>query len=75
MKDKSIEKNITELIKLTEKMNDLCKGLKEENVFIKFTVNHTMSDENTITVTHASQKIDYMEVISRSRFIGKTGHR
>jgi hypothetical protein len=62
MKDKKIEKILGEVIQLTKKVNDLCKKLKEEKVFIKFTINHTMSDPETISVTYASQKIDYINI-------------
>ena len=61
MKDKNIEKILIEVIQLTKKVNDLCKGLKEENVFIEFTMNHTMSDPETISVTRVTQQIDYMK--------------
>ena len=61
MKDKNIEKILIEVIQLTKKVNDLCKGLKKENVFIDFTINHTMNDPETISVTRVTQQIDYMK--------------
>jgi hypothetical protein len=46
---------------LTEKINGICKNLKDENVDLKFAINHTMSDENTIEVSVAIQRIDYLK--------------
>ena len=61
MKDKNIEKILIEVIQLTKKVNDLCKGLKEENVFIEFTINHAMGNPETIAVARVTQQIDYMK--------------
>jgi|TARA_Y100000310_G_scaffold148598_2_gene147875 hypothetical protein len=59
MKDKKVEKDINKVIKLTEEVNDICKGLKKENVTIRFEINHSMSDEDTISVANATQRVDY----------------
>ena len=59
MKDKKVEKDINKVIKLTEEVNDICKELKKENVTIRFEINHSMSDEHTISVANATQRVDY----------------
>ena len=59
MKDKKIEKDVTEVVKLTKEVNDICKVLKKENVLIRFEINHGLSDQDTITVSNATQRVDY----------------
>ena len=59
MKDKKVEKDINKVIALTKEVNDICKGLKKENVTIRFEINHSMSDQDTIAVSEATQRIDY----------------
>jgi hypothetical protein len=61
MKDKKVEQHINDVKMLTEKINGICKNLKDENVDLKFAINHTMNDENTIEVSVAIQRIDYMK--------------
>jgi len=61
MKDTKVEQHINDVKMLTEKINGICKNLKDENVDLKFAINHTMSDENTIEVSVAIQRIDYMK--------------
>ena len=59
MKDKKVEKDINKVITLTKEVNDLCKVLKKENVLIRFEINHGLSDQDTITVSNATQRVDY----------------
>ena len=59
MKDKKIEKDVTEVVKLTKEVNDICKVLTKENVLIRFEINHGLSDQDTITVSNATQRVDY----------------
>ena len=59
MKDKKVEKDINKVITLTKEVNDICKGLKKENVLIRFEINHSLSDQDTITVSNATQRVDY----------------
>jgi len=61
MKDTKVEQNINDVKMLTEKINGICKNLRDENVDLKFAINHTMSNENTIEVSVAIQRIDYMK--------------
>jgi hypothetical protein len=61
MKDTKVEQNINDVKVLTEKINGICKELKDENVDLKFEINHSMSDENTIEVSSAIQRINYLE--------------
>ena len=61
MKDKKVEQHINDVKMLTEKINGICKNLKDENVDLKFAINHNMSDENTIEVSVAIQRIDYLK--------------
>jgi len=61
MIDTKVAKNINDVKVLTEKINGICKELKDENVDLKFEINHSMSDENTIEVSSAIQRIDYLK--------------
>ena len=61
MKDTKVEQHINDVKMLTEKINGICKNLRDENVDLKFAINHTMSNENTIEVSVAIQRIDYMK--------------
>ena len=61
MKDTKVEQYVNDVKMLTEKINGICKTLKDENVDLKFAINHTMSNENTIEVSVAIQRIDYMK--------------
>jgi hypothetical protein len=46
---------------LTTKINGICKELKKENVFLRFEMNHSMSEDDTLTITDATQRINYLE--------------
>jgi len=61
MKDTKVEQNINDVKMLTEKINGICKNLRDENVDLKFEINHSMSDEKTIEVSVAIQRIDYLK--------------
>jgi preprotein translocase subunit SecB len=61
MKDTKVKQYIKDVKMLTEKINGICKNLKDENVDLKFAINHTMSDENAIEVSVAIQRIDYLK--------------
>ena len=62
MKDTKVEQNINDVVMLTTKINGICKELKKENVFLRFEMNHSMSEEDTIAVSEAVQRINYLEV-------------
>ena len=62
MKDTKVEQNIKEVVILTTKINSICKELKKENVYLRFEMNHSMSEEDTLTITDATQRINYLEV-------------
>ena len=61
MKDTKVKQYISDVVTLTEKLNSICKNLRDENVVLKFTINHSMGDENTIEVSEAIQRINYLE--------------
>ena len=61
MKDTKVEQNINDVVMLTTKINGICKELKKENVFLRFEMNHSMSEDDTLTITDATQRIDYLE--------------
>ena len=61
MKDTKVKQNINDVKMLTEKINGICKNLRDENVDLKFEINHSMSDEKTIEVSVAIQRIDYLK--------------
>ena len=60
MKDKKIEKDITEVVKLTEKLNTLVLKLRKQDVSIMFDIDHSMQPSEYIRVSKASQHINYM---------------
>ena len=49
MKDKKIEKDITEVVKLTEKLNTLVLKLRKQDVSIMFDIDHSMPYEKQIS--------------------------
>ena len=61
MKDIKVEQNINDVKTLTIKINGICKELKKENVFLRFEMNHSMSEDDTLTITDATQRINYLE--------------
>ena len=61
MKDTKVEQNIKEVVILTTKINSICKELKKENVYLRFEMNHSMSEEDTIAVSDAIQTINYLK--------------
>ena len=61
MKDTKVEQNINDVVMLTAKINGICKELKKENVFLRFEMNHSMSEDDTLTITDATQRINYLE--------------
>ena len=61
MKDTKVEQNINDVKTLTTKINGICKELKKENVFLRFEMNHSMSEDDTLTITDATQRINYLE--------------
>jgi len=61
MKDTKVETNINDVIVLIEQVNNICKDLIKENVVLKFEINHSMSDEKTIGVSEAIQRVNYLE--------------
>jgi|TARA_B100001971_G_C17955211_1_gene414579 hypothetical protein len=61
MKDTKVEQNINDVVMLTTKINGICKELKKENVFLRFEMNHSMSEDDTLTITDATQRINYLE--------------
>ena len=61
MKDTKVEQNINDVVMLTTKINGICNELKKENVFLRFEMNHSMSEEDTIAVSEAVQRINYLE--------------
>ena len=75
MKDKKIEKDIIEVVKLTEKLNTLVLKLRKRDVSIMFDIDHSMQPSEYIKVSKASQHINYMvkdEKKPRSLLSGKT---
>ena len=56
MKDKKIEKDIIEVIKLTKQLNILVLKLRKEDVSIMFDIDHSMQPSEYIKVSKASQK-------------------
>tara|TARA_B100000929_G_scaffold181762_1_gene143866 strand:- start:393 stop:584 length:192 start_codon:yes stop_codon:yes gene_type:complete len=61
MKDTKVEQNINDVVMLTAKINGICKELKKENVLLRFEMNHSVSEEDTIAVSEAVQRINYLE--------------
>ena len=61
MKDTKVEQNINDVVMLTAKINGICKELKKENVYLRFEMNHSMSEEDTIAVSEAIQRVNYLE--------------
>jgi len=61
MKDTKVKQYIKDVKMHTEKINGICKNLKDENVDLKFAINHIISDEKTIEVSVAIQRIDYLK--------------
>lgn len=61
MKDIKVEQNINDVKTLTIKINGICKELKKENVYLRFEMNHSMSEEDTIAVSDAIQTINYLK--------------
>ena len=61
MKDTKVEQNINDVVMLTAKINGICKELKKENVFLRFEMNHSMIEDDTIAVSEAVQRINYLE--------------
>ena len=61
MKDIKVEQNINDVKTLTIKINGICKELKKENVFLRFEMNHSMIEDDTIAVSEAIQRINYLE--------------
>ena len=61
MKDTKVEQNINDVVMLTTKINGICKELKKENVFLRFEMNYSMIEDDTLTITDATQRINYLE--------------
>jgi len=71
MKDTKVEQNINDVVMLTTKINGICKELKKENVFLRFEMNHSMSEDDTLTITDATQRINYLEYLIQLKSVGE----